>query len=245
MKSIQPTYSIVPIVRSAPEKPITEVLGTGFIVGTKEKLFIVTARHVFDSNPLSEGEKYAYTFRGEKRVTVWLIPKIYGSESYDIAFFEVEKESEAVPLSFSKQEPAFNDDVFCYEYSTSRIEKTPAGGTHVSFEPLAHKGNVMRYYDSTFPESKPTPSFLTSFPALQGASGAPVMAGTKQKHIYVAGMIVANQETYLLPAQTVKIQDGENYKEETSYFLPLGKALQASVITEFLESMNVEIEFVD
>jgi hypothetical protein len=245
MTQLRPEYSIVPIIRCSEQLPIKEVLGTGFFVGQKNKPFIVTAKHVFEDNPLRKEEKYGYVFKGEKSIQVYSIPKIFGAEGNDVSVFEAAVFPEAVPLAFSKKQPALNDDVLCYEYSGTRIEKTQNSGTKVIFEPLAHKGNIMRYFDSEYPEKHKTSSFIVSFPALQGASGAPVLAGMDKKSFYVAGMIVANQERHLLPAQVVKIQDGEKYMEETSYFLPLGKALNSSVIVPILQGLSVEIEIVE
>jgi hypothetical protein len=81
--------------------------------------------------------------------------------------------------------------------------------------------------------------------SIAGASGAPVIAHTKNKNFYIAGMIVANQETHLLPAQVVEIVDGENYLEETRYYLPMGKGINASLIAQVIEGLGVEIEYVD
>ena len=245
MKTIQPEFSIVPIVRAKPDLPVSEVLGTGFFVGNENRVALVTAKHVFAINPLGESEKYAYAIRKEKGIEVWAIRMVVAETDYDIAVCEIETIPQAVPLSFSGAQPALNDDVFCYEYSTTRFGRKPSGGMHISFEPLSHKGNIMRYFDSTFPESRPTPSFLTSFPALQGASGAPVMAGTKNKQLYVAGMMVANKESRLLPAQIVKIQDGNEFIEEVSYFLPTGKAINATVLIDCLKDMDVDIDIAD
>ena len=57
-------------------------------------------------------------------------------------------------------------------------------------------------------------------------------------------MVVANQETHLLPAQVVKIVDGENY-EETRYYLPMGKGINSSLITQVIEGLGVEIEYTE
>lgn len=245
MKMLQPGLSIVPIVRVTPDMPVSEVLGTGFFVGKGKKSFIITAKHVFQTQAKNEKDKYAYVIARGTQIEIWPIKTITAAEGYDIAVCEIEHMPEAVPLSFSMQLPALNDDVFCYEYSSTRFERKPLGGWHVSFEPLAHKGNIMRYYESTYPESHLTPSFLTSFPALQGASGAPVIASTKDKQLFVAGMIVANKETHLLPAQIVEVQDGSEFTEKISYFLPLGKAINASLLVSFLQGLNIDLDMVE
>jgi len=153
---------------------------------------------------------------------------------------------EAVPLAIGRNDPALNADVFSYEYSSTRIERTPTGGTHVSFEPYSHKGNIVRSYESTFPEKVKTAAILTSFPALRGASGAPILAATLSKKSFaVVGMTVANVDRHLLPAQLVEIHDGESYKESTTYFLPFGKALARSVVAHCLEGMQIPFSYAE
>lgn len=245
MINIKPEHAIIPIVRCTEAPDIKELLGTGFIVGQGDKIYVVTAKHVFESSPLEEGEKYGYLFKGAKGIQLYRIQKIIGVENYDIAVFEATHIPEAVSLAFSEQQPANNEDVYCNEYSSTRIEKKETGGKHVSIVPMIHKGNIMRFYDSEFPENKKTPCFIVSFPALQGASGAPVLAITKNKNLYVAGMIVENWQRYLLPAQIVKIQDGKEYIEETSYFLPLGKAINASLIAQVLKGLKIDLQVVE
>jgi len=218
MDTFEPNRSIVPIVVASKGDPVQEILGTGCFIGTGEKLHILTAKHIFELSNRDEESKYAFVLNTEKGIGIWAISKIVATKDYDIAICEIPDIEDAVPLQFSTQQPALNSDVVCFEHSRTSIEKKSGGGKHVSFEPLAHKGNIMRYFESEFPEKVKTPCFNTSFPALQGASGAPVIAKTKNKNFYIASMIVANQETHLLPAQIVEIVDGNNYIEKTSYF---------------------------
>jgi len=238
---LKPDRAIVPIVRYAPEKPISELLGTGFFVGDADALHLVTAKHVFHGSPLNDGEKYALVFNDGTGIGIIAISQIRVALDFDVAVCTVERSllPLAVPLAIATVDPPLNQDVFSYEYSSTRIEKT-ATGVHVSFEPHAHKGNIVRSYVSKFPEAHPTPSFLTSYPALQGASGAPVIsASPSRKRFAVAGMLVANAERHLLPAQVVKIEEGPAYKETTSYFLPYGKAVSWSVLADCLQGMAV------
>jgi len=67
-----------------------------------------------------------------------------------------------------------------------------------------------------------------------------VMFSTSEKNICVTGILVANQEQHLLPAQVVRIEEESGSVEETKYFLPLGKALHAKVIVPFLKEVGVE-----
>lgn len=241
---LKPERAIVPIVRYAPDRIISQVLGTGFFVGKADTLRLVTAKHVITDAPLADGEKYALVLNDGKGIAVIAISQIRVAQDFDVAVCNIEQSllKNAVPLALATSDPALNDDVFSYEYSSTRIEKT-AAGFHVSFEPYAHKGNVVRSYASTFPEKIKTPCILTSYPALQGASGAPVVATIQtRKQFAVVGMLVENAERHLIPAQVVAIEDGPSYKESTSYFLPYGKAVSWSVVSQCLDGMNVPFE---
>lgn len=245
MNRLEPLRSIVPILKGHKGKPLTDLLGTGFFVGPRSALHLVTAKHVFENNPVEKEEHYAFAFGTEKGIEIWDLRKVLVSLDFDVAVCPISELGHAISLQFSREEPALNDDIFTFEYSSTRFERKRTGGTHVTFEPMSHKGNVVRYYDSSFPESVVTPSFLTSFPALQGASGAPVMFTIGKKNICVTGILVANQERHLLPAQVVRIEDAGASLEETKYFLPLGKALHAKTIVPFLEEVGVEAIFID
>ncbi|GBE07813.1 hypothetical protein BMS3Abin11_00930 [bacterium BMS3Abin11] len=245
MDTFQPEKAIVPIVIASEHDPIQEILGTGCFIGTSNNLHILTAKHIFELGERDEFAKYAFLFNSGKRVEIWAISEIVASKDYDIAICKIAPIEGAIPLQFAKQQPALNADVYCYEYSQISIERKRGGGKHIKIEPFAHKGNIMRYIESEYPEKVKTQCFNTSFPALQGASGAPVIAHTQNKNFYIAGIMVANQETHLMPAQVVKIEDGESYIEETSYFLPTGKGINSSLIIQVIEELGVEIEYVD
>lgn len=245
MNTFDPTKAIVPIVKMAKNDPIQEVLGTGSFVGIGENIYILTAKHIFEGSKVDSGEGYGFVLNDGRGIDIRPIEKIIASNDYDIAICSVQYVEGMIPLQFSKGQPSLISDVYCYEYSRTRIEKKRLGDKYVSFEPLTHKGNIMRYFDSEFPEKIKTPSFNTSFPALQGASGAPVLSATKNKNFYIAGIIVANQETHLMPAQIVEIVDGNNYLEKTSYFLPMGKAINANLVAKIVEDFDIQVEYVE
>ncbi|MEJ0038935.1 MAG: serine protease [Gammaproteobacteria bacterium] len=247
LKEFRPQDAIVPIVRWSDSLPIKQLLGTGFFVGSGEKIHVVTAKHVFEGNPLLDGEKYAICLHGGKQIAVALILQVRASLDFDLAVCKIPHEqlSGVLALPIARSDAALTDDIFSYEYSQTRIVTT-GRHTHVSFEPNAHKGNIVRSYESTWPEKIKTPSFLTSYPALQGASGAPVIAPTRgRKSFAVVGMLVANVEQHLLPAQVFELREGEKYHEKTSYFLPYGKAIARPVVVQSLEGMSVPFAFAD
>ena len=166
MRILHPQTSIVPILKGDSDMAIRELLGTGFFVGTTQDPFLVTAKHVFERNELSKGEYYEYMFKGEKSFELRPLENFFPSEEYDVTVCRLKPDERYVPLKLSRSDPALNDDVFTYEYSSTRFEAKTGGGLHITFEPLSHKGNVMRFYESTFPESKSTPSLQVSYPAL-------------------------------------------------------------------------------
>lgn len=245
---LRPEKAIVPIVRATKARPIIAVLGTGFFVGNEAGLHVITAKHVIDKNPLKDEEKYAIVFYEKSGIKVVAISQVLASTEFDLAVCKVSTLHlpEIMPMMIGRAEPSLNQDVFSYEYSSTRIESTPTGGTNVSFEPYFHKGNIVRSFTSTYPETIDTTSYLVSFPAMQGASGAPVFTGTSsKKNFAVVGMIVANIERELIPAQLVEIHDGASYQEKTTYYLPYGKALAGSVIARCLEEMGIPFVYAE
>lgn len=250
---LEPLRAIVPIMRSAKDRSKVELLGTGFFVSAQEGHHIVTAKHVIEDNPLGPDELYSVFFPGvpgdATQVAQLQISRVVASRSYDVAacwIAPTEHLANAVALPLASEEPALNDDVLCFEYSGTHIQRKAQGGIHVSLDPHAHKGNIVRSYRSDFPESVPTPSYLTSFPALQGASGAPMLVRNKRKDRFaVVGLMVANAARHLMPAQILRIDHGESEQEEVRYYLPFGKALAREVLRSELDAMGVPFDSTD
>lgn len=245
-KVMAPERAVVPIVLASEKHPIEKVLGSGFFVGDDDNLFVVTARHVVDNGLEKASQGFGIVLKGSEKIAVVACDEIRGSLDFDIAAMKFTIDTyfdEAYRLPIATSDPGLNDDVFSFEYSSSRIERNAEGGLHVSIEPYAHKGNIVRMYESTFPESRPTPAMLTSFPALQGASGAPLLVKTTPRRtLAVVGMLVANFERHLMPAQVVRIDNGEGEREEIRYYLPYGKALARRKLADELRSMGVPFE---
>jgi hypothetical protein len=57
----------------------------------------------------------------------------------------------------------------------------------------------------------------------------------------VVGMLVANHERHLLPAQVVRLETDDKTVEETRYFLPVGKAIQAHFLLEVLSQLGISV----
>jgi hypothetical protein len=74
-----------------------------------------------------------------------------------------------------------------------------------------------------------------SFPALKGASGAPVIE-IQNSRLIVRGIIVANAERHLLPAQIETVLDAENHLlEERKYFLPQAAAVHSQHLVRLVD----------
>ena len=237
---MDPRRSIVPIVEidEINDNDIVGLAGTGFFVGPVPTL--VTAAHVFRTD-LTEGHGYAVAYVGKDgaRMARIIPSEIVRSKQFDIAAVRRASLPGIEPLKLTPLIVPLNADVMTYEYSTTRIVRDSAGKRHVYFHPLTHKGNLMRaseHDDDWLPE---IPKWETSFPALQGASGAPVIA---HEGSGVVGMLVSNLERHLLPAQVVRIEAPDGVTEETKYFLPTGIAIRAIAIGIFLQELGIDAD---
>ena len=92
----------------------------------------------------------------------------------------------------------------------------------LGLSPTFHKGHVMRWYHSSFPESVPTLSCDLSYPALRGASGAAVVL---ESDYSVVAMIHGNVQSELQPIQVTREQIGDEAYEEVRYYLPSAKGI--------------------
>ncbi len=243
MSRLEYLKAIIPIVKLEPKAPPEtaepkELLGTGFFTGNP--LAVVTARHIFEMSPLKNGEAYAVMGWGTPgHLPGCLIPKIHVSIRHDIAAFIWPNPDhfDVVSLPLAAEKVATDQDVLMLEFSESYFDERPSTERAIFLRPLTHKGNVMLHYTGTIGKTAETSVFVTSFPALQGASGAPVL---RHSDLAVVGMMVGNKDSLLSPAQVVEILDGEDYLEETKYFLPHGLGISTAAIIEFLVSINVQ-----
>ena len=75
-----------------------------------------------------------------------------------------------------------------------------------------------------------------SFPALKGASGAPVITWKPPFRLW--GILSQNVARELHPAQVEKVLDeGGNMTEETRFYLPLGLAIHVKHVRKLLEAL--------
>jgi hypothetical protein len=237
-----PESSIVAIVIGDDNEPMKQLLGTGFVVGQPGSLSVVTARHVVDEVNLASGEQIAIAFRDSVGITFLVNPPTKLPSKHDVAILDASMLEGPIPMLFALGPIPQNIDILSYEYSSTMIERMSSGLTKVSVEPHMHKGNIVLSFKSTFPEGTPTPALLTSFPALKGASGAPVFLSHNGA---VIGMLVENYERHLLPAQVEHVTSSKGPVDEIRYFLPMGKALASSVIIKCLNELSTPFEIIE
>jgi Trypsin-like peptidase domain len=227
---------IVPIVSySSRKRKVSRLLGTGFFIG-RTVPFVVTARHVANGRSVdfASGESIGFWYQHPDSVHYHPIAMCFPSPNLDIAAFAVTNLNPSRRFRMSKNLVPTTIDVLTLEFGTSEINEEPT-----YMRGVTHKGNAM-VHDSYDPVIRAA-VFQLSFPALQGASGAPIVRATD---FVVVGMLVANRERELMPAQIVRVE-GDGIVEETRYFLPSGIALEGASIIEFLESINAKPELVD
>jgi len=178
-------------------------------------------------------------YKGKDPVQAAEIGNYKMSDKYDVAVVGLAGVTEVVSLPILRSNISSIEDILTFEYSSTAPKAIHDGRVGAHFSPFTHKGNVLRHYTSDYPEKVSTPVMDTSFPALQGASGAPVMRATD---FGVAGMLVGNYERHLLPAQVVRIEQEDKTTEEIRYFLPTGRALSSEVLRTVLDSFGIEYE---
>ena len=129
-----------------------------------------------------------------------------------------------------------NVPLYTYEYSTSELK---GGSWHLN--PATRIGNCVRVVQLTERFGAAGEDMLElSFPALRGASGAPVLDLTAPTP-RARGVLVANAERHLLPAhiETVLTEDNA-LLEERKYFLPQAVAVHAKHLGRLVEAWHRE-----
>ena len=120
-------------------------------------------------------------------------------------------------------------DIFTLEYGTTQVV-----GSSIALNPATRIGNVTRLLDLTEKYGLAGKSILElSFPALRGASGAPVICS---KDFTLWGIVIANVSYHLLPAQIESVlNEQEEVEEEIRYMLPQGLAVNVMHLQNLLD----------
>lgn len=226
-ESINPSEIIVPIF-GVDESNTGSLLGkyvflgTGAFVGKRPHL--VTAEHVVRD---WQG-KFAITFlpNTSRIMEAKLVNK---NRNVDLALLEVPDYTPAHVLQLANDNEITNNQfVFCLEYSTTQSQ-----GKVIKLSPATRVGNVTRVIDLKDRYGQAGDDALElSFPALRGASGAPVISASFR----VWGIVIANVSYHLLPIQIESVLDEKNQVlEETRYLLPQGLAVHVKHLRAMLQ----------
>lgn len=227
----KPLRSIFALIVGTASAPVRgrRFLGTGFFT-TREGDFL-TAGHVVDEATVADDERVWAVMLDESEIRSCAVKNLRRSRTYDVGGGRADSDGWAVPLVIANANAAANSDVITIEFSDTRSVLRADGVTEMKFRPQYRKGTVTSYYSSDYPERAPTESMDLSFPALLGASGAPVVVEDSGE---VVGMIIANVERHLLPAQIERIETAQGEPVETTrYFLPTGKAVSWRHLAQF------------
>jgi Trypsin-like peptidase domain len=211
---MDPRDVIVPIFAMEGTGNVRAFLGTGSFVGPRS--YLLTADHVVRNCDY----EIAITTMHDVKI-LYPATVIERDEQHDLALLEVPGYRPANPLAvrFDVQ-PSTNQSLLTFDYGT-----TISAGRNIHLAPATRIGHMTRMLDLRGHYGPAGVSALElSFPALRGASGAPVM--TNDAEFRVCGVVVANVAYHLLPAQIETVLDNSNtLLEETRYMLPQAAAV--------------------
>ena len=224
---MNPTETIIPIFGIHEPSGIKAFLGTGAFID--EPSLVVTANHVVrDWNGPFGIVKLPVETRHPMRAN--LVAK---NQDSDLALLEVPEYSPEQALELAQDdEIKSNKTVVCLEYSTTRSRDGV-----IYLAPATRMGNVTRKVDLRERYGQAGEDALElSFPALKGASGAPVISSTNGR---LWGIIIANVSYHLLPTQVVTVLDERNQiLEETQFMLPQGLAVHVKHLRAMLQDLG-------
>ena len=219
---LKPPDVILPFLSLHSNRAFREFLGTGFFVG--EPLRYVTAAH----NVEGRGEHFGV-------VQIDELGRIYRA-----SVRHVDSENDIAVLDITSYRPSkwlalpastnvhLNLPVICFEYGT-----TVVSGREPQFGPATRIGNITRVFKQLDILNRSLSAALeVSFPALRGASGAPVF--TSNGFVCV-GMMIGNMSYHLMLAQIETVFDDAGKPiEEVRYMLPQGIAVGVEAIARAL-----------
>lgn len=223
----EPLKAIFPIVAKIDAKASGTYifLGTGFFVGAGT---FITAKHVCEG---VKGNLFAVQLdMYGQQATACDISNVKYSKEFDIAKGTVTGFHDIKVLTIATRNPPVNLDILTMEFSGTRTELKEETKALV-FNPFHRKGHIVQFYLSNFPERTTTSCFEVSFPALSGASGAPVILENDGS---VVGMIVENVQHELLQSHIETVVSDHQQTEEIKYVLPYAKAISWKHLGDFI-----------
>ncbi len=228
MKQISPTQTAVPIIGLNENGSSGPFLGSASFIS--EKNYLLTCAHVVNQ----WAGAYGFFLPYSKKDSIFEAKLIKTDNSRDLACLHAK--DYVPPHSFPLFDKDVNDAISLV--CTLDYGPTVVAGREINFSATTQLGNITRIRNMTNFYRKGGADMLElSFPALKGASGAPVVLA---HHPFpLLGVIAANVDTELLPAQIETILDPKgNIEEQRRYFLPRALAINVQQVKEFLAEIN-------
>jgi S1-C subfamily serine protease len=213
---MDPKLSIVPVLAIDEAGNVKHFLGTGSFVDRDHLL--LTADHV-----IRDWAGQIAIVVEPNLTTLFRANVVYRDQSHDLALLVVPAYKAPKPIPVAADSPYHpNQFVLAFEYGTTKV-----AGREIHFAPATRIGNITRQLDVRDMLGLAGDGALElSFPALRGASGAPVISNDGRFALY--GVIVANVSYHLLPAQIESVIDERSgTREEVRYMLPQALAVNS------------------
>jgi hypothetical protein len=224
---MKPAKVIVPIFGVERNTREPAFLGTGAFVG--EPPLLVTAHHILAD---WHGSLGIIELPGPE-CDLLKADVLDTNTQADLALLQVPGYSPLRVLELA-QDHEIQTDVMvkCLEYSP-----TARRGHAFQVNPATRIGNVTRKRDLSDLYGQAGDDILElSFPALSGASGAPVLS-RRSNHLW--GILKANVSYHLSPAQILTVLEGEDQiYEETRFMLPQGLAIHVKHLRAMLAALD-------
>jgi hypothetical protein len=235
--TLNPRDVVVPIfgVESGRTGPF---LGTGSVVG--DGSILLTANHVTTAwtGPLG-----ILPMRDLTRPP-YPITLIDRDPAHDLALLRITEYRPPRPLKLEFDDISENTTLMTYEYGTTRQR-----GNNITLNPATRIGHMTRRLGPGDGLGALTDEAIElSFPALRGASGAPVMINELAAYsllgkeiLGVIGVVIANASYHLAPAQIEEVLNADNTSYgETRFMLPQGLAVSVRHIRAMYEQAITE-----
>jgi len=237
-QSPDPLSAIFPImlVEEGARHPFS-FLGTGFLIDRRGTF--LTAKHVFTEAGRPDGAGCHAVIGAGWSPTPYPMSEIRLCREFDVAVGRMEPIEEMVTLELADGDAPMSADILTVEYSQTRPVLMPDGRITIEFRRYFHKGHVLSYYEEEPCLGKHTRLLDLSFPALKGASGAPIIAWPLGFPLKVVGLIIGNVSRELVPAQLERVVERGQVIEEIKYVVPIGLALSWYHIRGFLQSLGI------
>lgn len=231
-KDLNPRDVVVPIfgVVSGRSGPF---LGTGSIVG--DGSILLTANHVITA---FDGPLGIVTMADVRRPP-YPITLIGQDTSHDLALLRIADYRPPRPLVLDFDDFSENTTLIAFEYGTTRQK-----GNQILLNPATRIGHMTRRLGPADGLTALTNEAMElSFPALRGASGAPVMINEVavntllgKENLGIVGVVIANAAYHLAPVQVEEVLNADNTSYgETRFMLPQGLAVSVRHIRAMYE----------